>query len=261
MEPDASPTAALDAFRLDGRTVIVTGASSGLGYGCAQALSGAGANVVAVARRSDRLKQLATEAASIVPLVCDVTAPDAAQIMVEAAVDEFGALDVVVNNAGLCRALPAVADTAEGFRHELEVDLVAPYELARAAAAWMIDRGRPGSIINVTSILGAVGGGKLRAPGYAAAKGGLANLTRELASQWARKQIRVNGIGPGWFASEMTDDMFDSDDGLAYIVDHTPMGRPGRPGELHGALLFLASDASSYVTGQILYVDGGWTAI
>ncbi|MGI9594587.1 MAG: SDR family oxidoreductase, partial [Acidimicrobiales bacterium] len=105
------------------------------------------------------------------------------------------------------------------------------------------------------------GGGRLKVPGYAAAKGGLHNLTRELASQWARRDIRVNAIAPGWFETEMNIEMFGSDGGMSYIVDNTPMGRPGSEGELDGALLFLASDASSYVTGQVLFVDGGWTAI
>ena len=172
-----------------------------------------------------------------------------------------GRIDVVVNNAGISRVLAAVDDDLDDFRQELEINLVAPYELARLAARHMLEAGDGGSIINVGSVLGHGGGGRLKVPGYAAAKGGLHNLTRELASQWARKGVRVNGIGPGWFETEMNSDMFATDGGMAYIIDNTPMGRAGVEGELDGALLFLASDASTFVTGQIIFVDGGWTAI
>ncbi|MEL6986037.1 MAG: SDR family oxidoreductase, partial [Actinomycetota bacterium] len=157
--------------------------------------------------------------------------------------------------------LPAVDDDVDGFRGELEINLVAPYELARTAAKAMLAAGQGGSIINIGSVLGNGGGGRLKVPGYAAAKGGLHNLTRELASQWARRNIRVNAIAPGWFETEMNTEMFGSDGGMSYIVDNTPMGRPGVEGELDGALLFLASAASTFVTGQVLFVDGGWTAI
>lgn len=257
-ESVAAPAA---AFGLHGKVAILTGASSGLGHRFAHTLSAAGATVVLAARRADRLAELSEQLDDAVAVPCDLTAPGAPAELVAATLDACGQIDVVVNNAGISRVLPAVDDDVDEFRRELEINLVAPYELARAAARWMLAEGRPGSIVNVGSVLGHGGGGRLKAPGYAAAKGGLHNLTRELASQWARKNVRVNGIGPGWFESEMTEDMFDSEGGLGYINDNTPMGRPGRDGELDGALLFLASDASTYVTGQIIYVDGGWTAI
>ncbi|MEM9564372.1 MAG: SDR family oxidoreductase [Actinomycetota bacterium] len=251
----------LAPFRLDGRSVILTGASSGLGHRFARSLVAAGADVVVAARRAERLDDLVAEHPGMVPVAVDVTADDAAGRLVSAAVEAFGRIDVVVNNAGISRVLAAVDDDVDDFRGELEVNLIAPYELARAAARWMIDAGEPGSIINIGSVLGHGGGGRLKVPGYAAAKGGLHNLTRELASQWARRNIRVNAIAPGWFETEMNGEMFGTDGGMAYIVDNTPMGRPGVEGELDGALLFLASAASTYVTGQVLYVDGGWTAI
>jgi len=260
----SSPRPLLDpgtAFSLDGKVVILTGASSGLGHRFARVLGSAGAFVVLAARRADRLDALIDELPSAIAVPCDLTAPGAPAELVAAALDHHGQIDVVVNNAGISRVLAAVDDDLDDFRQELEINLVAPYELARRAASTMLDAGRPGSIINIGSVLGDGGGGRLKVPGYAAAKGGLHNLTRELASQWARKRIRVNGIGPGWFETEMNEDMFATGGGMAYIVDNTPMGRPGVEGELDGALLFLASDASTYVTGQILFVDGGWTAI
>jgi len=133
--------------------------------------------------------------------------------------------------------------------------------LACQAAMVPMRAQRYGRIINIGSVLGAGGGGRLKIPGYSAAKGGLHNLTRELASQWARKGVRCNAIAPGWFETEMNSNMFATSGGMAYIVDGTPMGRPGNEGELDGALIFLASDASTFVTGHVLFVDGGWTAI
>jgi NAD(P)-dependent dehydrogenase (short-subunit alcohol dehydrogenase family) len=252
----------LAPFRLDGRVAVVTGASSGLGARFARVLDAAGARLVVVARRADRLEALVAELDDAVAVPADLTEPGAPDRVVEAALDHFGAVDVVVNNAGVSRVIAAVDDDLDEFRRELEIDLVAPYELARTAARAMIDARRPGSVVNVGSIMGRVAGGRIRVPGYATAKGGLHQLTRELASQWARKGIRVNALAPAWFETEMNADaMFGTEAGLAYITDATPMGRPGREGELDGAILFLASDASSYVTGHVLFVDGGWTAI
>lgn len=250
-----------EAFSLAGKVAILTGASSGLGNRFARVLTTAGASVVLAARRADRLESLVDELPNTIAVPCDLTAPNTPAELVAAAMDHHGQIDVVINNAGISRVLAAVDDDLDDFRRELEINLVAPYELARLAAKSMLDAGRPGSIINVGSVLGHGGGGRLKVPGYAAAKGGLHNLTRELASQWARKGVRVNGIGPGWFETEMNEEMFGTDGGMAYIVDNTPMGRAGMEGELDGALLFLASDASTFVTGQVLFVDGGWTAI
>ncbi|MEM7338198.1 MAG: SDR family oxidoreductase [Actinomycetota bacterium] len=252
---------AADLFSLSGKVVVLTGASAGLGQRFARVLSDAGAAVVLAARRAERLEALVEELPEATAVPCDLTEAGAPQALVDAALDAYGQIDVVVNNAGISRVLPAVDDSIEDYRRELEINLVAPFELARCAGAWMLDQGRPGAVVNVGSVLGFGGGGRLRVAGYASAKGGLHNLTRELGSQWARKGVRVNAIAPGWFESEMTGEMFSTAGGMAYIVDNTPMGRPGQEGELDGALLFLASDASSYVTGHVLFVDGGWTAI
>lgn len=262
--PDDQPAPQPDArtlFRLDGKAVILTGASSGLGHRFARLLAAAGADVVVAARRAERLEGLVADHERMVAIPADVTTPGVAQRLVDATVEAFGQVDVVVNNAGISRVLAAVDDDVDDFRSELEINLVAPYELSRTAARWMLEAGRPGSIINIGSVLGCGGGGRLKVPGYAAAKGGLHNLTRELASQWARRNVRVNAIAPGWFETEMNTEMFGTAGGMSYIVDNTPMGRSGVEGELDGALLFLASAASTYVTGQVLCVDGGWTAI
>ncbi len=262
------PAASL--FHLTEKVAVLTGASSGLGRRFARVLYDAGADLVIAARRAERLSELAAElenrhrragSGRVVTVALDVTEPDAANQLVDAAVSSFGSVDVVVNNAGISRVLPALDDTRDGFIDEMTINLIAPYEISRSAARWMVTHERGGSIVNIGSVMGLGGGGRLRAAGYAASKGGLHNLTRELASQWARKNIRVNALAPGWFASEMTDDMFATDGGRRYIESNTPLGRPGDTHELDGALLFLSSDASSYVTGQVLAVDGGWSAI
>lgn len=252
----------LATFRLEGKVVIITGASSGLGERFARVCDAAGASVVLAARRLERLQALAQDLNQAVAVRADFATDEAAPEVVDAALANFGAIDVVVNNAGISRRVKAIDDTMEGFRHELQVDLVGPYDLASRSAKWMIENAQLGSIVNIASVLGRVAGGPLPLPGYAAAKGGLVQLTRELASEWARKGIRVNAIGPGWFESEMTADaMFNDVKGQEFVKRGAPMGRAGAAHELDGALLFLASDASSYVTGQTLFVDGGWTIV
>ena len=257
----SDPERALDRFRLDDRVVVVTGASSGLGQRFARVVSGVGAKVVLAARRVERLEALSADLPDALAVECDVTSPDGPQHLIDATVDHYGRLDVLINNAGISRVIPAVDDDLDDFRHELEVDLVAPYDLARRAARWWSDNDHPGVVVNLGSVLGEVSGGRLRVPGYATAKGGLHNLTRELAVQWARKGIRVNALAPAWFETEMNSaEMFHTDSGRNYVESGTPMGRGGEPHELDGALLLLASDAGSYLTGHVLLVDGGWTA-
>ena len=250
----------LARFRLDGQVVLITGASSGLGRQFARAASATGARLVVAARRRERLESLVSELADAVAVEIDLLAPDAPETLMAAAIEQFGQVDVLINNAGVSTVGPALEFSVDAFRREIEIDLVVPFALARLVAAAAIHDGRPASIINIGSVLGTVAGGKLRVPAYAAAKGGLHNLTRELASEWARKSVRVNAIAPGWFPTEMAAEMFDGGRASAYIADNTPMGRTGEIGELDGAMLFLASQASSFVTGQIIHVDGGWTA-
>jgi NAD(P)-dependent dehydrogenase (short-subunit alcohol dehydrogenase family) len=251
-------------FRLDGRTAIITGASSGLGVVMAEALAGAGANVVVAARRTDRIEELARSigAAGGKALAqrCDVSSEQDVDRLVAATLERFGTLDVLVNNAGIAEPQPAEQEELEQFKRILDVNLNGVFLCAQRCGRVMLAAGK-GVIVNVASVLGVVGAGQIPQASYTASKGGVVNLTRELAAQWARRGIRVNAILPGWFPSEMTAEMFDSDDGRRWIRGRTPMGRAGDPRELNGALLFLASDASSYVTGSMVLVDGGWTTV
>jgi NAD(P)-dependent dehydrogenase (short-subunit alcohol dehydrogenase family) len=247
-------------FGLDGRVAIVTGASSGLGDRFARVLHAAGAQVVGVARRGDRLDALAIELGErFVGLPADVADPDATASVVDEAVRRFGRIDVLVNNAGVGTVSPAEEESLDDFRHTVDVNLVGLFAITQAVARHML-RARSGSIVNVASILGLVASAPIEQAGYCATKGAVVSLTRELAAQWARERVRVNALAPGWFPTEMTSaEMFEKDSGRNFISRNCPMGRGGELAELDGALLYLASDASSYVCGQTLVVDGGWT--
>ncbi|MEU8386194.1 SDR family oxidoreductase [Streptosporangium sp. NPDC048865] len=247
----------LDRFRLDGKVAIVTGASSGLGVAFARGLAEAGADIVIGARRKDRLEEtraLVEETGRrCVALVTDVTRPEDCQALAETAVAELGAVDVLINNAGVGSAVPALKETPEQFRQVVDINLHGTYWMAQACARLM----RPGSsIVNIGSILGETTAGLPQAA-YSASKAGVVGLTRDLAQQWTgRRGIRVNCVEPGFFASEMTDQYAESY--LAWQLEHRVlMKRPGDPAELVAAAIFLASDAASYVTGAVIPVDGG----
>ncbi len=245
----------LSAFRLDGRVVILTGASSGLGARFARVLDGLGASVVLAARRVDRIAALASTLTSAIALACDVGTEGANDQLVSDTMSHFGRLDGIVANAGIATTLPAARETTADFRHVVAIDLIAPFELARAALPHL--RTTNGSIVMVASVAGHGSSPMLPQAGYVAAKSGLVGLTRELAMQWARYNVRVNALCPGMFPSEMTSELTEHPDRVAAFSQQIPLGRVGREEELDGALAYLLSDASSYMTGQSIIVDGG----
>ena len=248
----------LDMFRLDGKVVIVTGASSGLGVSFAQGFAEAGADLVLGARRAERMAQTAAlveQAGSRVHTrQTDVTDPEQCQQLVDAAMAEFGRVDVLINNAGVGTAVPSSRETAEEFRAVIDVNLNGSYWMAQACGRVM----KPGSaIINIASVLGLTTGGLPQAA-YSASKAGIIGLTRDLAQQWSgRKGIRVNALAPGFFASEMTDEL--KPGYLDSLMPRIILGRLGDGAELAATAVWLASTAGGYVTGQTIVVDGGLT--
>jgi NAD(P)-dependent dehydrogenase (short-subunit alcohol dehydrogenase family) len=246
----------LDRFRLDGRVAIVTGASSGLGAAFALGLAEAGADVAICARRVSRLEETADRVRALgrrcLAVPADVARPEDCTRVVEATVRELGRVDVLVNNAGIGTAYPATREKPEDFRRVIDVNLNGSYWMAQACGRAMTEGG---SIVNIGSVLGLTTAGLPQAA-YSASKAAIVGLTRDLAQQWTgRKGIRVNALAPGFFPSEMTEQY--PDGYLDAQLGRIPAGRAGDPEELTAALLFLASDAGSYVTGVVLPVDGG----
>jgi NAD(P)-dependent dehydrogenase (short-subunit alcohol dehydrogenase family) len=246
----------LDRFRLDGKVAVVTGASSGLGVDFARGLAEAGADVVVAARRADRLQETKATVEGLgrrcLAVSADVTSVEDCTRVVQEAMDELGHVDVLVNNAGLGTAYPATREKPEDFRRVIDVNLMGSYWMAQACGRVM----QPGSsIVNIGSVLGSTTAGLPQAA-YAASKAAIIGLTRDLAQQWTgRKGIRVNALAPGFFPSEMTAEY--PEGYLEQMMWRVPSGRQGDPAELTAALVFLASDAASYVTGVVLPVDGG----
>ena len=254
-------------FGLRGKVALVTGASGGLGKEFARGLAMAGADVAVVARRLERLQETAAELAGFGVRAHAVRADLRCAAQIEAAVDEvrdaLGAVDILVNNAGIAPVGRAERHDLEKWRQALDVNLTAVFLCCQHVGRQMIERGEGGRIINISSVLGEGANSVHRTVGYAATKGAVTNLTKQLAVEWAPHGITVNALAPSWFPTDMiTDPRLGRvhDDQRARMEQLTPLARLGREGELLGAVIYLASPSASYVTGTVLHVDGGWRA-
>lgn len=251
-------------FDLTGKFAVVTGASSGLGRQFALALAREGANVAILARRVEKLEKVKGEIEELgvkcLAVRCDVSDNESIKEAIEAVVEGFGRIDILVNNAGIGLFAPAEVQDDYTWDTMIRTNLSGVYYVAREVGKVMIKQNY-GKIINIGSIHSTVAMTGMPLNAYATTKGGVLMLTKALATEWAKYNITVNAIGPAYFESEMTADVIGSDDFAGVVKVYCPMGRPGKEGELDGAVVYFASDASSYTTGQILSVDGGWTAI
>ncbi|MBQ7623620.1 MAG: SDR family oxidoreductase [Bacteroidales bacterium] len=252
-------------FDLKGRVAVVTGASTGLGLQMAKAFASQGANLVLLARRMNLLEENAKNIESefgveVLPFTCDITDTEKVRAAVEATMARFGRVDILVNNAGTGAVGPAETISDEQFKHEMNIDLFGTFICAREFGKEMIKAGF-GRVINIASMYGLVGNIIVGSAPYHAAKGGVVNLTRALAAEWGKHGITVNAICPGYFYTDLTTETLDSDFFQAIAKNNIPLGRYGREGELDTCALFLASPRSTYVNGQSIAVDGGYTCI
>lgn len=257
-----SPVRAKRLFDLTGRTAIVTGGSIGLGRQMAEGLAEMGANVVLCARRQERCEEAAEQLQQLgvkaLALPCDVKDPASVQDVVSATLSQFGQIDILISNAGISWGAPAEEMRLEDWNKVIETNLTGTFLCAQAIGKAMI-RQRRGKIINIASIAGLSGAPpELPAIGYHASKGGVISFTKDLACKWAVHNIQVNAIAPGWFPTHMSNRVLERHSDL--FLSHIPMRRFGNEHDLKGAAVFLASDASNYVTGHVLVVDGGQSA-
>lgn len=251
----------LDDFSLAGMSGIVTGASKGIGRGIATGLAEAGANLVIVSRNVAEIEAAADELRrstnqDVVPVAADLQQADSWDSVVNQAVQEFGKIDFLVNNAGTCRRTASERHSLEEWDEVITLNLKAVFFLSQKAAAHMIPR-RWGRIINIASLMCLIGG--LNVPSYAASKGGVGQLTKAMANDWARYGINVNAIAPGYITTSANEMLRKDPERGPQLLARIPKGRYGEPSDLAGLAVYLCSRASDYVTGQIIYVDGGWT--
>ncbi|BBL79689.1 2-dehydro-3-deoxy-D-gluconate 5-dehydrogenase [Rubrobacter xylanophilus DSM 9941] len=255
----------LDLFGLEGKTAVVTGGGRGLGLYMAEALAEAGANLTICSRRREQLEEAAGHleevgGGGVLALGCDVADPEQVEEVVERTVERFGSVDVLVNNSGATWGAPPLEMPLERFDQVLRVNVRGTFLMSRSVARRMIERGSGGAIVNVSSVAGLVGGDPryMQTVGYNASKGAVISMTRDLATSWASHGIRVNAIAPGWFPTRMSRALIERHE--REMLEDIPMRRFGKPEDIKGAVLFLASPASSYMTGQTVVVDGGLTA-
>ena len=253
----------LDRFRLDGRVAIVTGASGGLGAVLARGLAEAGAGIVLTGRNKGRLNDVAARTARtgvrVETFVADVRSFDDCATVVRMTAEAFGRIDVLINNAGITYAAAAHKDRPGAFADLLATNLAGAHQMAQLFGGWLIEHGKPGSIVNISSAIGLAPSG-LPTAAYSSSKAGLIGMTRSLAAQWSgRHNIRVNALAPGYVATDMTGELLASEDAVRKLAERTAMRRLGTAEELIGPALLLASDAGSYITGATLAVDGGWS--
>lgn len=249
----------LSAFQLDGKNALVTGSHRGLGAAIALALAEAGANVACHGRDLHPGTTCATIQAlgrRSAYFPGNIAEADVCYALVEKTVAEFGSLDILVNNAGIIRRAPSAEYSFEDWDQVISVDLTAVFRLSQLAARQMFKQATPGKIVNIASVLSFQGG--ILVPAYAAAKGGVVQLTRAFANEWAAKGINVNAIAPGYMATDNTTALRNDAVRSRQILERIPAGRWGEPADLAGAAVFLCSRASDYVHGHVLVVDGGW---
>ena len=253
-------------FDLTGKAALVTGCSTGLGVQMAKALANQGCNIIPLARREEKIKEVAKMLISeygveALPIQCDITDTAKVEEAIDKALEHFGHIDILINNAGTGAVAPAENITDQQFENELNIDLFGTFRVARAVAKKAMIPAQFGRIINIASMYGLVGNKIAPASPYHAAKGGVVNLTRALAAEWGKYNITVNAICPGYFWTPLTKDTLDTEWFKEYAKGAIPQERYGKEGELDTTAIFLASAASSYVNGVMIPVDGGYTAI